>query len=123
MELVLKDLTHASAMEYPLIPSPATDVAGQLTPPRDFNLMFQTSVGAMADASSSAYLRPGTYICSRFDFSSQRESTICRDRPEHLRSQISRAPSRITTSLTLSHVPLYHHASTPPHHHSFPLGS
>jgi glycyl-tRNA synthetase len=66
MELVLKDLTHASAMEYPLIPSPATDVAGQLTPPRDFNLMFQTSVGAMADASSSAYLRPGTYICSRF---------------------------------------------------------
>ena len=66
MELVLKDLTHASAMEYPLIPSPATDVAGQLTPPRDFNLMFQTSVGAMADASSSAYLRPGMHICSRF---------------------------------------------------------
>src|SRR5439155_14321091 len=31
-----------------------------LTKPRQFNLMFQTQVGAMEDASSSAYLRPET---------------------------------------------------------------
>lgn len=58
--LVLKDLTEAAADEYDKIPSPATGEAGHLTPPRDFNLMFQTSVGAMSDASSVAYLRPET---------------------------------------------------------------
>src|SRR5690348_16965234 len=31
-----------------------------LTAPRQFNLMFETQVGAMEDASSSAYLRPET---------------------------------------------------------------
>jgi glycyl-tRNA synthetase len=31
-----------------------------LTEPRQFNLMFQTQVGAMEDASSTAYLRPET---------------------------------------------------------------
>jgi glycyl-tRNA synthetase (class II) len=29
---------------------------GALTAPREFNLMFQTSVGAMADGSSVAYV-------------------------------------------------------------------
>ncbi|MHC4610399.1 MAG: glycine--tRNA ligase, partial [Planctomycetota bacterium] len=33
---------------------------GSLTEPREFNLMFQTHVGAMQDASSIAYLRPET---------------------------------------------------------------
>ena len=33
---------------------------GTLTPPRTFNLMFETHVGAMRDASSVAYLRPET---------------------------------------------------------------
>ena len=33
---------------------------GTLTPPRTFNLMFETHVGAMRDASSIAYLRPET---------------------------------------------------------------
>lgn len=56
----LKDLTEAPADLYPLIPSPASGEAGDLTPPRDFNLMFQTSVGAVADASAVAYLRPET---------------------------------------------------------------
>jgi glycyl-tRNA synthetase (class II) len=56
----LKDLTEAPSDIYHLIPSPATGQAGHLTPPRDFNLMFQTSVGAMSDASSVAYLRPET---------------------------------------------------------------
>jgi len=33
---------------------------GELTAPRQFNLMFQTHVGALQDASSVAYLRPET---------------------------------------------------------------
>jgi glycyl-tRNA synthetase len=56
----LKDFTEATEEEQPLIPSPATGEPGSLTPPRDFNLMFQTNVGAMSDASSVAYLRPET---------------------------------------------------------------
>jgi glycyl-tRNA synthetase len=56
----LKDLTEASSEEYHLIPSPASGEPGDLTPPRDFNLMFQTSVGAVAGDSSVAYLRPET---------------------------------------------------------------
>jgi glycyl-tRNA synthetase len=60
LPIVLKDLTGASAAIYPLIPSPGSGEAGDLTPPRDFNLMFQTSVGAVADASAVAYLRPET---------------------------------------------------------------
>ena len=59
-ELNLKPLTEANPEEYVLIPSPATDKPGDLTPPRDFNLMFQTQVGAVASESSVAYLRPET---------------------------------------------------------------
>ncbi|UCG15378.1 MAG: glycine--tRNA ligase [Phycisphaerales bacterium] len=33
---------------------------GELTEPREFNLMFETFVGAMQDSSSKAYLRPET---------------------------------------------------------------
>lgn len=58
--LVLRDLTEASKDIYDKIPSPATGEPGSLTFPRDFNLMFQTSVGAMSDATSVAYLRPET---------------------------------------------------------------
>ena len=59
-ELVLKDLTEASEDVYSLIPSPATGEPGHLTKPRDFNLMFETSVGAISDESAVAYLRPET---------------------------------------------------------------
>lgn len=54
-----RDLTEVSEEEMRQIPSPGS---GQptLTMPRDFNLMFQTNVGAMSDASSVAYLRPET---------------------------------------------------------------
>jgi len=55
----VKDFTEATAEEQALIPSPATGEP-TLTAPRDFNLMFQTNVGAMADAASVAYLRPET---------------------------------------------------------------
>lgn len=33
---------------------------GELTPPRQFNLMFKTEVGAVADSASTIYLRPET---------------------------------------------------------------
>lgn len=58
--LTLKDFTEAKEEEYALVPSPATGKPGSLTPPRAFNMMFQTYVGALQDASSIAYLRPET---------------------------------------------------------------
>jgi glycyl-tRNA synthetase len=54
-----KDLTEATEEEMSQIPSPGSGLP-TLTMPRDFNLMFQTNVGAMSDASSVAYLRPET---------------------------------------------------------------
>ena len=56
----LKDYTEADPSEYELIPSPATGEPGSLTPPREFNLMFETKVGALSDSSETAYLRPET---------------------------------------------------------------
>ena len=58
--VVPRDFTEARPEEIELIPSPATGEPGSLTPPRSFNMMFQTNVGAMSDASSVAYLRPET---------------------------------------------------------------
>jgi glycyl-tRNA synthetase len=58
--LVLRDFTEAAPEQIPLIPSPATGKPGSLTAPRSFNMMFQTHVGALQDASSIAYLRPET---------------------------------------------------------------
>lgn len=58
--IVLKDYTEADPSEYELIPSPATGEPGSLTPPRDFNLMFETKVGALSDSTAIAYLRPET---------------------------------------------------------------
>ncbi|MDO8629206.1 MAG: glycine--tRNA ligase [Phycisphaerales bacterium] len=48
------------AGRYHTIPSPFTGKTGSLTEPREFNLMFQTHVGALQDAASVAYLRPET---------------------------------------------------------------
>ena len=58
--IVLKDYTEARPDEYALIPSPATGKPGSLTPPRAFNMMFQTYVGALRDETAVAYLRPET---------------------------------------------------------------
>lgn len=55
-----RDFTEAAEDEIPLIPSPATGEAGSLTPPRAFNMMLQTYVGALRDESAIAYLRPET---------------------------------------------------------------
>ncbi len=56
----LRPYTEATPDEQPLVPSPATGKPGSLTPPRNFNLMFETHVGALRDASSVSYLRPET---------------------------------------------------------------
>src|SRR5262249_48055785 len=48
---------HSNEKQHPC---PAPDCDGELAEPRKFNLMFQTTVGAMEDASSVAYLRPET---------------------------------------------------------------
>jgi glycyl-tRNA synthetase len=55
-----RDMTEATPEEVKQIPSPATGEPGSLTEPRAFNMMFETSVGALRDASSVAYLRPET---------------------------------------------------------------
>jgi glycyl-tRNA synthetase len=53
------DLTQVTEEIMTQVPSPGSGKP-TLTMPRDFNLMFSTSVGAMQDASSVAYLRPET---------------------------------------------------------------
>ncbi len=58
--VVAKDMTEAKPEEISLIPSPATGEPGSLTPPRAFNMMFETFVGPMRDSSAVAYLRPET---------------------------------------------------------------
>ncbi|MDF2550527.1 MAG: glyQS [Chlamydiales bacterium] len=44
----------------PLVTGPDTDQVGTLTEPRQFNLMFKTSIGAVETPQSQAYLRPET---------------------------------------------------------------
>jgi glycyl-tRNA synthetase len=70
-----KDFTEATEAEIPLIPSPATGEAGSLTPPRAFNMMFETNVGALKDASSVAYLRPETAQGMFVDFKNVVDTT------------------------------------------------
>ncbi len=59
-ELNLKPYDELSPENQLLVPSPATGKPGTLTPPREFNMMFETNVGALRDASSKCYLRPET---------------------------------------------------------------
>ena len=73
--VVPKDFTEATEAEIPLIPSPATGEPGSLTAPRAFNMMFQTNVGAMTDASSVAYLRPETAQGMFVDFKNVIDTT------------------------------------------------
>ena len=58
--IILKSYDELSTSEQKLVPSPATGKVGSLTPPREFNMMFETHVGALRDASSKCYLRPET---------------------------------------------------------------
>ncbi len=73
--VVVKDFTEAAEAEIPLIPSPATGEPGSLTPPRAFNMMFETNVGALKDASSVAYLRPETAQGMFVDFKNVIDTT------------------------------------------------
>lgn len=53
-DLLLQDITTVTPDAYNKIPSPSTGEPGTLTlPARDFNLMFQTHVGAMASSSAT----------------------------------------------------------------------
>ena len=58
--LNLRPYDELSWEEQQLVPSPATGKPGSLTPPREFNMMFETHVGALRDGSSKCYLRPET---------------------------------------------------------------
>ncbi len=60
LALEVRDMTAAKPEEIALIPSPATGEPGSLTPPRSFNMMFQTYIGALRDETAIAYLRPET---------------------------------------------------------------
>ena len=48
----LRAYDELSPEEQELVPSPATGKPGSLTPPRDFNMMFETHVGALRGGSS-----------------------------------------------------------------------
>jgi glycyl-tRNA synthetase len=48
------------ALNWQQPPCPSCNKTGGLTEPRAFNLMFETFVGALQDATSKAYLRPET---------------------------------------------------------------
>jgi len=54
-----KELVEATEEELSQIPSPGSGKP-TLTAPRDFNLMFETRVGAAVDSENVAYLRPET---------------------------------------------------------------
>jgi glycyl-tRNA synthetase len=54
-----KELVEATEEEMKEIPSPGSGKP-TLTMPRDFNLMFETRVGAAVDSENIAYLRPET---------------------------------------------------------------
>jgi glycyl-tRNA synthetase len=49
-----------SPEDRPKVVGPATDQPGTLTEPRNFNLMFESHAGAVADEASKVYLRPET---------------------------------------------------------------
>lgn len=59
-QYVEKPLLEINVAQFPRIVGPHAKEAGTLTEPREFNLMFQTYVGALQDSSSVAYLRPET---------------------------------------------------------------
>ncbi|CAH0368876.1 unnamed protein product, partial [Pelagomonas calceolata] len=59
--VAFRSVAECSEAEMARVPPPgAPDRPGGLTPPRAFNLMFETRVGAAADAAAAAYLRPET---------------------------------------------------------------
>lgn len=54
------EFTEATAEQRAATLGPDAEAIGTLTEPRDFNLMFETKVGPLADSSATSYLRPET---------------------------------------------------------------
>ena len=54
----VKPLLEIPTVEYQRVLGPDATTTGTLTEPREFNLMFETYVGALQNATSKAYLRP-----------------------------------------------------------------
>lgn len=65
------------------------ECGGKLTAPREFNLMFQTHVGATADSASLAYLRPET--CQSIFTQFKNVQTVSRKKPPFGIAQIGKA--------------------------------
>jgi glycyl-tRNA synthetase len=76
-----------SKKDYPEGSCP--ECGGELTSPREFNLMFQTHVGATADSASLAYLRPET--CQSIFTQFKNVQTVSRKRPPFGIAQIGKA--------------------------------
>src|SRR5262245_54577362 len=49
-----------SVPDFALVLGPDAKTLGTLTPPREFNLMFKTTIGALGGAEDAAFLRPET---------------------------------------------------------------
>jgi glycyl-tRNA synthetase len=58
-----------------IAPLPCPECGGDLTEPRQFNLMFETYVGAVRDEENKAYLRPETAQGMFFNFKNVLDST------------------------------------------------
>jgi glycyl-tRNA synthetase len=58
LEFLLRAAARPSASEPPVVPCP--NCGGDLTEPRQFNLMFETYAGAVQDEANKVYLRPET---------------------------------------------------------------
>jgi glycyl-tRNA synthetase len=58
VEALLRAAARPSASEPPVVPCP--NCGGDLTEPRQFNLMFESHAGAVQDEASKVYLRPET---------------------------------------------------------------
>ncbi|MFT5095089.1 MAG: glycyl-tRNA synthetase, partial [Porticoccaceae bacterium] len=56
----LTSLDQVDESDLHLAVAPDAEIAGTLTPPREFNLMFKTTVGALGTEDDAAYLRPET---------------------------------------------------------------
>ena len=70
-----KEFTELDFQLLPQTYGPDSEEPGSLTAPRAFNMMFQTNVGAMSDASSVAYLRPETAQGMFVDFKNVVDTT------------------------------------------------
>jgi len=57
-KFLLHAVARASTQEPPIVPCP--NCGGDLTEPRQFNLMFESHAGAVQDDASKVYLRPET---------------------------------------------------------------